>query len=168
MSIVLRIRTLFGSWTVELNGIVESAIGNVNAEGGEHGGEQHDAELVGLGVTMDKPTLLHVYEHYAHHDDVWLVGNVDGLLALRNAIDRVLNTPDKAACAEVMAADGEGYAVQVICEDTPWQGERWPHLFLPYTAVYARDRETALTHMPWDLLPLRRTEAEATPSDGAR
>ncbi len=101
---------------------------------------------------MSEPKLLHVYEHYAHHDEVWMVGNVDGLLALRNAIDMVLNSTTQAAHAEVMAADGEGYAVHVLCEDSPWQGDRWQHLFLPYTAEYARDVETPDTYMPWHLL----------------
>ncbi len=107
---------------------------------------------------MEAPVkLLHVYEHYAHHDDVWVVGNVDGLLALRNAIDKVLNSTGKVANAEVMASDGEGYDVQVVCEESPWQGERWGNLFLPYTAEYARDRETSLTYMPWHLLQAERT-----------
>ena len=112
--------------------------------------------------------LLHVYEHYAQHDEVWMVGNVDGLLALRNANDAVLNKAEgNATHAEVMASDGEGYAVHVVCEDSPWQGERWQHLFMPYTAEYARGVESPSTHMPWHLLHTGHVEAENTPDDGS-
>ena len=105
---------------------------------------------------MADVTLLHVYEHYAHHDDVWIVGNVDGLLALRNAVDAALHHVDGVGHADVMVSDGEGFAVNVVCDDSDWQGDTWQRLLLPYTADYARSNEGLTPRQVAEAQALRR------------
>lgn len=57
--------------------------------------------------------ILHVYGQHCEHDEAFIIGTRDALLALRAAIDASL-TQDHAA-ADVYAADGEGYDLIVKC-----------------------------------------------------
>lgn len=72
--------------------------------------------------------LLHVYAQGQWHGDAWLVGDREGLTALRDAVDRAL-TDGSAAC-EAFVDDGEGYAVLVVHldHDGPWGRMRSPYI----------------------------------------
>ena len=103
---------------------------------------------------MNKNALLHVYGQHCEHDEVYIVGNREGLWRLKRALDKALiyekgkliYHPEESE--EVMASDGEGYDVHVICNDTEWQGEYWKNLGLPYTASSSQDmRDDAI--WPW-------------------
>lgn len=59
---------------------------------------------------------LHVYGQYTWHADATLRGTKEGLLKLRAAIDAALESGKGEAV--VMASDGEGYRLQVICVST--------------------------------------------------
>ena len=87
--------------------------------------------------------LLHVYGQYCNHDSAHIVGNVEGLRALRDAIDQALAVRQSdvfssaspqpspaAASTNVFADDGEGYTVLVAVTDEP----RLDGLALPYAA----------------------------------
>lgn len=82
--------------------------------------------------------LLHVYPQVAWHDDVHLVGNRAALEALREAIDVALK--GGTGSSNEMTSDGEHYDAKVILEDSPWQGEPWSLLGMPYLADYAVDQ----------------------------
>ena len=62
---------------------------------------------------MSDCPILHVYGQHCEHDEAFIIGTRDALLALRAAIDASL-TQDHAV-AEVYAADGEGYYLIVKC-----------------------------------------------------
>ena len=103
---------------------------------------------------MSNEALLHVHNQYAHHGEVFIVGNRAGLLALQAAIEAALQPVvlgHGQAC--VMVADGEGYDVHVVCDDSDWRGEIWQHRVLPYTADYARSSDSPENINPWDGLP---------------
>lgn len=65
---------------------------------------------------MPEP-LLHIYGQYHPHGEAYLVGNREGLLALRDAIDKALNEEAGVAGAHVAPADRETYPVIVIYND---------------------------------------------------
>ncbi|WP_226528561.1 hypothetical protein [Metabacillus niabensis] len=50
--------------------------------------------------------VLHIYAQDAWHQEAYIVGNKEGLLELRNAIDEALKS--KEAVAHVFPTDGEG------------------------------------------------------------
>lgn len=79
---------------------------------------------------MDKEAVLHIYGQWIWHDSAVIAGNKAGLMALRDAIQRVLvNGADSKAIAEVFVIDGEGYDIQVFLENTSDIASRK----LPYT-----------------------------------
>lgn len=57
-------------------------------------------------------TLLHLYSPSGPHGEGWVAGNVEGLVALRNAIDKALEA--STAAAQVESSDGEEYTILVI------------------------------------------------------
>lgn len=88
-----------------------------------------------------QPPRLHVYAQAFWHEDAYIVGNVEGLRALRRAIDAALKV-GHAESAELSCGDGEGYCVRVFRVEG---AEPWPRLAVPYTDEYAREaREGAI------------------------
>jgi hypothetical protein len=101
----------------------------------------------------EDPGLLHVYGQASYHDEAYLVGNTRGLMALREAIDRVLGTEEVQSSAWVSVSDGEGYDMMIMRVDDPWglkyeydgngeikawyadgpEGSRWNRIAYPYT-----------------------------------
>ena len=89
-----------------------------------------------------------IYCQYIWHDDAYIVGNRDGLIALRDAVDTALSDSGIGqAKAELSVSDGEGYDVFII------NAGNMEALILPYEANYA----TGYRHnvRPRDLLQLR-------------
>jgi hypothetical protein len=72
---------------------------------------------------MDDIALLHLYSPLHHHSDQHVVGNREGLLRLRAAIDRALE--EGVGVETAFTNDGEGYYLNVVQDDRPW--EEWPH-----------------------------------------
>jgi len=64
---------------------------------------------------MDDRTL-HIYAQSVWHDNAEIIGTVDGLTRLRDAINEALASG--VGVANVMASDGEGYyaAVKMVAE----------------------------------------------------
>lgn len=76
--------------------------------------------------------LLHIYSQYIAHTEAWVVGNREGLISLRNAIDAALN--QGSASTEVTAADNESYKVIVI--EAALSEIESKDINLPYTENY--------------------------------
>jgi hypothetical protein len=98
--------------------------------------------------------LLHIYAQAWEHSDAWIVGNRDGLTALRDALNRALanEKTEPVACLQ-FAADGEGFACFIVPNDADWQGEKWQKLYRPYTDETARDhRKDKDVLAPYQLL----------------
>lgn len=97
--------------------------------------------------------LLHLYGQGHWHDDAYIVGNTRGLTALRDAITKALadndNGPDEA---EVSVADGEGYGVVIIRDDTSWLGAFWSQLALPYTMDGWATECSPEAIWPWEIV----------------
>ena len=55
---------------------------------------------------------LHLYAQPFQHADGWIVGDVESLKALRDAIDRAL--ADDHAAVSAMTADGEEYPLLIV------------------------------------------------------
>lgn len=74
--------------------------------------------------------VLHIYAQDSWHKEAYIVGNKEGLLELRKAIDQALKS--KEAIAEVFPADGEGYEAMVLLVDDD-EEEKLLNIELPYT-----------------------------------
>lgn len=95
---------------------------------------------------MDK--LLHIYGQGAWHEDVFIVGNRDSLIALRNQIDATLN--NNSIRQDYWVGDGEGYGVTIKLLEGDWNTEEWRRLAVPYYEDYAMEKsDTALS--PWEI-----------------
>ncbi|MGB9805001.1 hypothetical protein [Desulfofundulus sp.] len=82
--------------------------------------------------------LLHVYGQRAWHDDVYIVGNRQGLETLLAAVKQALKESRGETDSDVFTADGEGYSVIVLRQDGSWP-EGWARVALPYWGDHARD-----------------------------
>lgn len=81
-------------------------------------------------MSADRLNCLHIYAQEYGHDQAYVVGEREALIALRDAIDRVLaNEEDNKETFEAYAGDGEGFDVIVRCVDNTVFEE----LMLPYT-----------------------------------
>ena len=98
---------------------------------------------------MSDLPVLHVWGQSYEHQPLLIVGNRDGLLALRGAIDVALDAPlDDAGQAIVkgpgdgpMCRDGEHYDVVVWRDDSDWQVGRWQGRGFPYVDIDYLDCE---------------------------
>lgn len=61
---------------------------------------------------------INLYPQITYHDDAEIIGDRDGLTALRDALNAALDCIDKKTCRiDVYASDGEGYMLSVVCID---------------------------------------------------
>jgi len=101
----------------------------------------------------EDPGLLHIYGQACYHDEAYMVGNTEGLKAVRDAIDKVIGPETDQFAAWVSVCDGEGYDLKVMKVDDPWSmnfefdeageitrwcpgapaGSRWEKIAYPYT-----------------------------------
>lgn len=68
--------------------------------------------------------ILNIYGQAFYHQEARIVGNKEGLLVLRDAIDEAIKTSKARTSnddAPLFASDGEGYAVIVECHDDEWE-----------------------------------------------
>ena len=82
--------------------------------------------------------ILHLYAQYAHHMDAFIMGNEEGLIALRDAINEAIYPGKIKSEVEVFCNDGEGYTIYVkVVSDIFHTNTKLP---VPYTADYAQDK----------------------------
>lgn len=103
------------------------------------------------------PPLVHIYPQVAWHDDVYIIANEEGLLALQTAIDKALKKGKSVA--RVFTADGEGYGVKVLLHSAGWPSEEWKTLALPYTADYTKDMAPSVNNTVVEARELWRRKA---------
>lgn len=100
---------------------------------------------------LKDPAFLHIYAQRDWHDDVYIVGNKEGLETLCRVIKAALarGTADSDKMSDgVFVGDGEGYGIKAIRYRS---NDDWPRLAVPYVDEVAREnRWDAL--QPWDLL----------------
>lgn len=83
----------------------------------------------------DDYAILHIHAQIDWHSDAVIVGNRSSLKSLRDALDKALKSGK--GTAQAMVTDGEGYDVEVILRDVPWDHKQWNEALLPYSADYA-------------------------------
>lgn len=72
---------------------------------------------------------IHLYGQHSEHDEAFIIGTRDALIALRKAIDAALEAQE--ATAEVYANDGEGYDLIVKCvSEDAMEFEPTPYAYL--------------------------------------
>lgn len=86
---------------------------------------------------------LHIYSQQRWHDDAYIVGNTEGLIALRDAITRALGEERKGGLS-AFVNDGEGFYGAVVRVDD--KSEKFDLLAVPYVGEeYAQEnRENAI------------------------
>lgn len=77
------------------------------------------------------PPLLHIYPQTTAHDSVQIVGTAAGLRLLARALANAMKTGQ--GTATVFTADGEGFTLTILQDNSPWTGPAWTHRALPYT-----------------------------------
>lgn len=75
----------------------------------------------------------HIYPQYIWHGEAKIEGTRAALVVIRDAIDKALRTGMDGESETLIAADGEGYSVEVKIRNLPYL-EDAP---LPYYAHYA-------------------------------
>lgn len=101
--------------------------------------------------------ILNVYGQTMGHDELWILGNREGLTALRDALNRTLNNKPvddlTYTSVETEVTDGESFNTIIVCQDKPLQDKAWDDLHLPYVDYNASTE--LLSHLRWpaDLLP---------------
>ncbi len=80
---------------------------------------------------MAEIELLHIYPQEAWHSPAVVVGNRVGLTLLRDAINDALEKGLGQALE--FTTDGEGYEVNAVLLDEPWESTEWLRLDVPYT-----------------------------------
>ncbi len=96
------------------------------------------------------PLLLHIHGQVDWHGEAFILGNKDGLIALRNAINEAIKTT-KPGKAEVCVSDGEGFHVYVIMDNSSWHDKSWMKAALPYTDEVAGEKNKDAV-WPWQLV----------------
>jgi len=87
--------------------------------------------------------VLHIHAQQVSHDEAFIVGNRQGLLALRQAIDAALE--GEQGKADAFVADGEGFSVFVIMQPGDLGSLEWNAAAVPYTRSWAAEnREDAV------------------------
>ena len=89
--------------------------------------------------------VLHLYAQDSEHGEAYIVGNQEALMALRDSIDEVLASGSQGV--EMIPADGEGYSLNVVQEDSDWQSSVWQGLEMPYQDEIARASAVASGHL---------------------
>lgn len=96
---------------------------------------------------MKSPNL-HIYSADSWHGECYIIGNTEGLLKLRNAIDKALEVGE-IGCASAFASDGEGFATIVIKEEAK---EVWDKLKVHYVDDMAKETRKKDVIYPGDLI----------------
>lgn len=94
--------------------------------------------------------MLHIHNSKAHHGDAFIVGNEKALLALKEALTKLLDGKGLKSCSGArvesvgaFTGDGEGFSTFLILQN---REEAFDVLQLPYTLDYAiDDRDLAVT-----------------------
>lgn len=95
---------------------------------------------------MSTMRVLHIHSQEAHHNDAFIVGTREGLLALREAVDLALAA--RTGASEVSVGDGEGYYVLAMLIDADEHGFPVDNASVPYTADCAKEYQDTAVY-PW-------------------
>lgn len=93
----------------------------------------------------EEPALLHVFGPAFWHDTLRIIGNKDGLTALRDAIDVALKEGYHYGDSPATTSDGEYFDIQVLNYDKPRSA--WNLVTLPYTDEIAADKREGIKHI---------------------
>ncbi|MDI0275201.1 hypothetical protein QGQ84_16615 [Bacillus safensis] len=80
--------------------------------------------------------LCNIYAQQTHHFEAFILGNRVGLLELKNAIDKALETG--SSTAKLFPSDYEGYDVYIALVDDE---QRFKKLTTPYVEEYAQEED---------------------------
>jgi len=92
--------------------------------------------------------IVHIYSQEDQHDDAFIIANREGLLIMQKAIFNALEK--KKSIAKVYVADGEGYNVKILMNNTEWPSNNWNVLAIPYISACAREIVSPIVQ-PWNL-----------------
>lgn len=59
--------------------------------------------------------VIHIFGQHTYHDDVHIIGSKESLIALRDAIDKVVGSGKNVEKIKAFVNDGEGFDLEVIC-----------------------------------------------------
>jgi hypothetical protein len=93
--------------------------------------------------------VVHLWAGEIFHEEGYIVGNKEGLEALRRAIDYAIVNSDCDMCDSktfhISTCDGEGYDIHVVVT------KNTDEIALPYTHEYATERRDNALY-PWQMV----------------
>lgn len=84
---------------------------------------------------------IQIYGQNAWHDSAVILSDRDGLLALRGAIDRLLQTDKVSEYVNCYVSDGEGYHLFISKIDN---SKEWAEAELPYQSDIAKSQKAGM------------------------
>jgi hypothetical protein len=103
-----------------------------------------------------KDPVVSMYGQYSYHTEGFIVANLEGLLALKHAINQAiaasLDGCRTTTKTELYAHDGEGYEMTIICNRTPFGVDPSWNLHSHYTAEHASTEGSNSLKYPADLI----------------
>lgn len=88
--------------------------------------------------------VLHIFPQGSWHDEVMIAGNREGLLALKNAVEKALNN-ERFGESHAFVNDGEGFTI-LVAQLHPSEMDAFK---VPYTDEHAKALKGQGTD-PWD------------------
>lgn len=95
---------------------------------------------------MVNTPIVNLYAQHDWHDEVYILANREGLLALQKAIVKALKNGQGKE--EAFVCDGEGFNICIIIKDRELTA--WQEVAVPYTSDVACEKNTEAIR-PWDL-----------------
>lgn len=80
-----------------------------------------------------KEKVVHIFPQPDNHQEALIIGNKNGLIALRDAINKTLET-GKGGCI-LMPADGENFECKILMNNEDWQEPFWQRMKVPYAEL---------------------------------
>lgn len=91
-------------------------------------------------------SIIHIYGQYHEHGDVAVIGTIETLIRLREAIDKAISSGHNIGTAKVFTADCEGFDIVVVRVEDITLFYKVP---LPYVTGFVDKRQ-----FPQDLIDL--------------
>ena len=107
-----------------------------------------------VNTVEPSPPIAQIYSQRHQHEEVYIVANREGLLKMKEAIDKALE--NEIGFATEFIVDGEGYDIIILNKNEHWQDESWQTLSLPYSEEYYHYGESI---HPYGLLTGEQKEA---------
>ncbi len=83
-------------------------------------------------MEKETPSLLNIYPQRQWNTNAFIMGNKEGLIALKKAIEDALENPNKTGKTEISDSDGKNFNCYVKLNNDEKQSASWNKNVTPY------------------------------------